>query len=452
MIQGLGPSGSPQLVEELRRKLARDPSDRIARHNLAVELRKCGHSAEALAEIERAWNDGLHRAETATMFGHLLADVGQFDAAVTAYREAVRIKPELVEAHAALASLLPQLGLGDQAMRSLQDALLVAPDQGILWLQALALAKGHGEHEQLLEWAQLADARFGEDAMVTAFAASALSSLGRDADALALIDAALVHESAYAPGHTIRAQCLLKLGDPAAAALAAFEATRLDSNDQSPWALLTVALRLLDDEREHWLCDYDNLIMPIDIGLDEDMRAVLEARHGVAIHPADQSLRGGTRTRGNLFEANDPVIYGLAMAVRDTIENRIARLRPDPTHPFLSRITGRVCFPTSWSVRLASQGFHVSHIHPAGWLSSAYYVSLPDEVQAGAGQGQLAFGVPDAALGLDLAPRRVVQPQEGQLVLFPSYLWHGTTPFESTEPRITVAFDALPVDNTATLH
>ena len=452
MIQGLGPSGSPELVEELRRKLAGDPANRINRHNLAVELRKCGQIHEALAEIERTWNDGLHRAETATMFGHLLADTGQFDAAVTAYREAVRIKPELVEAHAALASLLPQLGLGDQALRSLRDALLRAPDQGLLWLEAMALAKGHGAHEQLLEWSELAEARFGADTMITAFAANALSSLGRDSEALARMDAALVQEPTYTPGHTIRAHCLLKLGDPAAAAIAAEEACRLNPRDQSPWALLGIAWRLLNDEREHWLCDYDNLVMPIDIGLDEDMKSVLEARHDVGAHPADQSLRGGTQTRGNLFEANDPVINGLALAVRDTIENRIARLRPDPTHPFLSRITGRVCFPTSWSVRLASQGFHVNHIHPAGWMSSAYYVSLPGEVQAGAGQGQLAFGVPDAALGLDLAPRRVVQPQEGLLVLFPSYLWHGTTPFESASPRITVAFDSLPVDNTETQH
>jgi tetratricopeptide (TPR) repeat protein len=452
VIQGLGPSGSPQLVEELQRKLAGDPTNRINRHNLAVELRKCGRVHEALAEIERAWNDGLHRAETAMMYGNLLADTGQFDAAVTAYREAVRIKPELVEAHTALASLLPQLGLGDQALRSLQDALLRAPEHGVLWVEAMALAKGHGAHEQLLEWTELAEARFGADTMITAFAANALSALGRDQEALARTDAALLQEPTYTPGHTIRAHCLLKLGDPAAAAAAAEEAVRLNPRDQSPWALLSVAWRLLNDEREHWLCDYDNLVMPIDIGLDEDMRGVLEARHDVAAHPADQSLRGGTQTRGNLFEANDPVIYGLALAVRDTIENRIARLRPDSTHPFLSRITGRVCFPTSWSVRLASQGFHVNHIHPAGWLSSAYYVSLPDEVQAGGGQGQLAFGVPDAALGLDLAPRRVVQPQEGTLVLFPSYLWHGTTAFESTEPRITVAFDALPMDNTATLH
>ncbi len=448
MSLGIGPTGSPAQVAALQAQLAASPSDRIARHNLAVELRKCGRLDEALVEIERAWNDGLKLAETATMRGHLLADAGRFDEALAAYREAVRVKPELIEPHTTMASLLPQLGRGSEALDSLRDALLRAPHAAALWVEAMAIARGHQLWGQLLDLAAQAQARFGTDTMIEAFVANALTAQGRDDEALARIDAALVLEPTYPPAHTIRAHILLKKGDPAGAVAAAEQAARLLPKDQSSWALLGVAWRLLNDEREHWLCDYDNLVMPIDLGLDPRLLGVLEERHQLAAHPADQSLRGGTQTRGNLFEADDPVIGGLARATKAAIEQRIAALRPDPAHPFLSRITRSVSFPTSWSVRLASSGFHISHIHPAGWLSSAYYVSLPPEVAAGEGQGALAFGVPDAALGLDLAPRRVVQPQEGHLVLFPSYLWHGTTPFESAAPRVTVAFDSLPVDNT----
>ena len=448
MSLGIGPTGSPAQVAALQAQLAASPSDRIARHNLAVELRKCGRLDEALVEIERAWNDGLKLAETATMRGHLLADVGRFDEALAAYREAVRVKPELIEPHTTMASLLPQLGRGSEALDSLRDALLRAPHAAALWVEAMAVARGHQLWDQLLDLAAQAQARFGTDTMIEAFVANALTAQGRDDEALARIDAALVLEPTYPPAHTIRAHILLKKGDPAGAVAAAEQAARLLPKDQSSWALLGVAWRLLNDEREHWLCDYDNLVMPIDLGLDPRLLGVLEERHQLAAHPADQSLRGGTQTRGNLFEADDPVIGGLARATKAAIEQRIAALLPDPAHPFLSRMTRSVSFPTSWSVRLASSGFHISHIHPAGWLSSAYYVSLPPEVAAGEGQGALAFGVPDAALGLDLAPRRVVQPQEGHLVLFPSYLWHGTTPFESAAPRVTVAFDSLPVDNT----
>jgi hypothetical protein len=99
-------------------------------------------------------------------------------------------------------------------------------------------------------------------------------------------------------------------------------------------------------------------------------------------------------------------------------------------------------FAGSWSVRLRSAGLHINHIHD-GWMSSALYVSLPPEVSDGQA-GALTFGIPDAALGLDLPARRIETPKVGRLIVFPSYFWHGTTPFESAEPRLTVAFDALP--------
>ncbi len=83
-------------------------------------------------------------------------------------------------------------------------------------------------------------------------------------------------------------------------------------------------------------------------------------------------------------------------------------------------------------------------MHPEGWLSSALYIDLPPEVGGDGDAGALAFGVPDAALKLPLGPRRIVRPHVGQLVLFPSYFWHGTLPFESSHERLTVAFDALP--------
>lgn len=445
--RGIGPTGSAAQVQAQQNLLRANPGDRIARHNLAVALRKMCQFPEALAEAERAWSEGLHRAETAVMRGNLLADAGRFDEAVAAYREAVRIKPEQLEAHEVLASLLPQLGRADEALDSLRDALAKVPEHGPVWAMALNAAKSHRQYPQLLEWCEAAAARWGVDPLIETYQATALTGLGRDSEALAVLDRIIAREPGYGSAYTTKAHVLLRMGDPAAAAMAAERASQLDQTDQAAWSLLGVAWRLLDDPREQWLCDYDNFVMPIEIGTDPDLRAALERRHAVSAHPADQSLRGGTQTRGNLFETLDPVVLALAFALRDAAEERISHLPFDPAHPFLGRNTGSISFPTSWSVRLRSEGFHVSHIHAVGWMSSAYYASLPPEVQAGQGQGALAFGVPDSALGLDLAPRRVVQPVEGQLVLFPSYMWHGTTPFESEEPRITVAFDMLPVDN-----
>ena len=97
----------------------------------------------------------------------------------------------------------------------------------------------------------------------------------------------------------------------------------------------------------------------------------------------------------------------------------------------VSRDPGRCGFP--------GQGRHVNHVHPAGWISSAFYVALPDEIDAEGPAGWLTLGEA-GELGLDLPPIRLVQPRPGRLVLFPSTLWHGTRPFEAGE-RLTVAFD-----------
>jgi hypothetical protein len=94
----------------------------------------------------------------------------------------------------------------------------------------------------------------------------------------------------------------------------------------------------------------------------------------------------------------------------------------------------------SWSVRLAGGGHHVEHIHLEGWLSSAFYVALP-ETKAPA--GWLTLGQPPADLNLDLPPLRTIEPKPGRLVLFPATMWHGTVPFAKGE-RLTIACDVAP--------
>jgi hypothetical protein len=86
----------------------------------------------------------------------------------------------------------------------------------------------------------------------------------------------------------------------------------------------------------------------------------------------------------------------------------------------------------------------VNHIHPEGWISSAYYVSVPAEVaDENTKDGWLKFGEPRYPTP-GAGPRRFVQPRPGRLVLFPSYLWHGTNPIHGDEPRLTIAFDCVP--------
>jgi len=63
---------------------------------------------------------------------------------------------------------------------------------------------------------------------------------------------------------------------------------------------------------------------------------------------------------------------------------------------------------------------------------------------ATAQQGWLKFGEPPYELDLKAPIRRTLHPKPGMLVLFPSYLWHGTIPFQGEQTRTTIAFDVVP--------
>ena len=41
----------------------------------------------------------------------------------------------------------------------------------------------------------------------------------------------------------------------------------------------------------------------------------------------------------------------------------------------------------------------------------------------------------------NLPAQHFVKPVPGKLVLFPSYMWHGTVPFTGEDPRLAIAFD-----------
>ncbi|HWY25798.1 MAG TPA: putative 2OG-Fe(II) oxygenase, partial [Nevskia sp.] len=167
------------------------------------------------------------------------------------------------------------------------------------------------------------------------------------------------------------------------------------------------------------------------------------------VEPIDQTLRGGTQTAGLLFSSGAPLIQEVHAAIRGAVAEYIRDLPQDPLHPMSQRRAGAAAadfdFTGSWSCRLRSQGYHTNHVHPMGWISSAYYARLPQDVEDGARRhGWLKFGESNMALGERDWPASYVKPEVGRLVLFPSFFWHGTVPFADSHDRLSIAFDVVP--------
>ena len=215
------------------------------------------------------------------------------------------------------------------------------------------------------------------------------------------------------------------------------------------WALRGLAWRLSGDERADWLYRPDTAIRAMELEGSKDLvpRAVeaLRRLHARSALPLGQSRRGGTQTRGRLFDRTEPVFAELRTAIEQTVENYRLDLPPaDSTHPLLRHRDRGFALAGSWSVRLTGGGdFHIAHIHPEGVISSALSLVVPDDAAGPDKRGWLELGRPPPDLRLDIGPVETIQPLPGRLALFPSYLFHGTTPF-GREERLTVAFDGVP--------
>lgn len=445
----------------LRRAVELAPANGAAWVNLGVVRRLLGDPAGALechAAARRAGFAGPE-LEDAEAGAHL--DLGETPQALEQARRLTAAAPGYVGGHALLAHILWEhggsLAPGEDPRAAFRAAVAAQPDNRPLGKAYLDFLLEANAGEEALQVARQMRATADAPELLAA-EALALEMLGRADEAGALFAHAHATLRMDAGFLNFYVRHLLKAGRPDEAAARALEALEREPDNQAALAYLGVAWRLLDDPREDWLCGYDRLIGEVLVepppGFSDEasflaaLEATLLPMHTATREPVNQSLRGGSQTPGVLFGRRNPMIAATRDAIARAVARHVGQLPDDATHPFLRRKSPKVRFVGSWSVRLWSSGKHINHFHQEGWLSSAFYVSLPPSVLRPAGAdtaGCIQFGEPPPELGLGLAPRRIIRPRPGQLALFPSYIWHGTVPFHDDAPRLTIAFDAQPV-------
>jgi tetratricopeptide (TPR) repeat protein len=444
-----------EAVETCRRLSAQAPESAVTSHALAVAL----NAAQQPQEAERVARQTLSRTQptAALHYTHArsLLALERFEEAEAALRECVRLDPRRADAHDRLAELV-WMRSGDiaEATRSLDRALEVAPHDDALRGTKAALLQGAGDARGA--FACLAASAARPEAHPSVLIRAGLAALDFDpATALTLAERVL---RAVPGNYTARKLlCAAYLGVGEGARALAESATLLTGSpdDQYLIAMQTTALRLLNDPRYESFCDYGRMVFsafletpagwPDLASFLTDLASHLEPLHNPHGHRLlYQSLRGGTETTRDIARSEDPVIQALFRAFAEPI----ARYRDQigqGDDALRRRNRGAARFNGGWSVRLRSAGYHTSHVHPRGWISSACYIQLPDSMQAGhAAEGILSFGAPGMLTSPALPAELSVRPAVGLLVLFPSYFWHGTLPFHSDQPRLTVAFDAVP--------
>lgn len=442
-------------VAELDAALRLQPASPTLPHNRGVAfeaLRRDKEAGEAFSEAVRR----LPR-QPASWFGlgNVRRRAGDMAGALSAYRQAVAIAPSFLEAHAALNETLWQAGQ-EGYLSSYVAALRQAPRDAALrgaYARQLTRIRSYDEaRQEITEALRLSP---DEPSLLDVLGQCLLGQKhpGAAADAFA---AALRRTPQDARLSARLAEAYMLSGEALKARDVLSSALASDPHDQENLALMSVVLRLLGDEAAcRYLCDYEQLARALDVeppegyasmsAFHDELGPYLVAQHLTERHPTDQTLRGGTQTLGALFEDPHPLIQRLREQLAKAVARYIAQLPKDARHPFLARAAAAFDFSGSWSVRLGQGGFHTNHIHPRGWISSAYYVRLPEGVAASSDrQGWFKLGETNADTCPALPAEKWIRPAEGQLILFPSYFWHGTHPFAQGQERLTVAFDVLP--------
>lgn len=448
-----------EAVAAFEQAVAAEPNRALTRHNQAVTLRAANRFDEACDAFAASARLGMAGAQFHANWAAAALEAGQVEAAKQHYERALADDPGHDESLKALTRLHIEYRTGADPFghyAALAMAQGSSPDSWLSWANALALNREYARAADVAGQGLAQHKSNSPLRIVNAFSRGmADDARGPASELRALYEADPHNELLW----STLSQLGLRAGMPELAAETALRMVARYPVEQTAWAILSLAWRLLDDPREHWLCDYDRLVMSVDVPPPDGSMAaadyarlvgdVLRPLHSTLEAPGDQSLRHGTQTVGALFDHPDEAVQRFRQAVTDAAARTVSLLPDDPTHPFLSRKATEFRFSGSWSVRLrAGGGRHVPHFHSEGWMSSAYYARLPDRAEGGgAHEGWIEFGRAPPIFNLDLEPRRLVEPKEGLLVLFPSYMWHGTIPFSVGE-RLTAAFDYLPLTAT----
>jgi len=448
-------AGKPGDAETLLRRALNEVSDKKTeanlRNGLAWAIRRQNRHDQALAEFEAVRRLGPALPFVDIQRAEIMQDLRRYDEAPGIFETALAREPLNPHLHRAYNDLLYRLGRKQDFLASYDRApknraLLL--DKAAFLTQDNRAAEAHDVYREML-------AKDPGDATAATGAARMLSQLGRHSEASRAFDAVLARQGGDADIFNNAAEAALRGGDPQKSLPLYQHALGLSPFNQVALAGLSVTFRLLGDERDENLSRYDSLIRIFDLEPPEGFSSMADfnaALNGTldSLHPEtreyiSQSLRGGTQTPAQLFGAGHDLVERLQARISAAVGRYIAGLGEDAAHPFLARRSKDFRYAGSWSSRLRDCGFHVNHIHPGGWISSCYYVGVPEAVKdETARQGWIKFGEPSFETALADPVRRAIQPVPGRLVLFPSYMWHGTIPFHDKAARTTIAFDVVP--------
>lgn len=412
---GIALSNTGQLTEatiSYRKAIALQPKFFEAYGNLGALLQKQGKLEEAVASYRKALSINEDPRGHFNL-GTALRDQGKLEEAITHYRKAIALYPNYADAHSNLGETLRDQGKMDEAITSYQNALRINPNHSSAnynMAEFLYLAKRYDEAIPHFERSQLDD--WLERSMYCLYKAERFDEFKKKLDDVVKTDS-----------HTA----------PFLATLSTHYAVNFGVED--PYNFCKNGFDFIYTAAIHELSEPNSPLLKSLLN-DINNAEIAERVQGM--------LHNGKQSAGNLFKRSEASFKTLGELVKKEFinyKNKFSGAKCELIQSFPEELE----FTSSWYVKMRQGGHLDAHIHEIGWISGAVYLAMPLN-KKNPSEGAFEYGIHGDAYPQKHShfPVGTVIPKVGEIVLFPSSLFHRTIPFTSSEERICIAFDLKP--------
>ena len=388
-----------------------------AHGNLGTILQRQGKLEEAIASYQQGLKINPQDARGYFNLGTALRDKGDLPAAINAYKKAIELLPNYTDAHNNLGETLRDFGDMDAAVKSYQAALALNanhPNANYNMAEFLYLAKKYDAAIPYFERSQLDD--WQARSLYCLYKAERFEAFKTKLDTMTKNTR---HTSPFIS--TLATHYAVNFGIENSYN---FCKNAFDFVYQQPIAELAEPNSMLLKQLLH----------------DINNATIAERVQGM--------LYNGKQSAGNLFKRPEASFRALAELIKREFIHYKNQFSEADCELILS-FPNELEFTSSWYVKMR-QGGHLSpHIHEIGWLSGAVYLAMPTP-KDNSNEGAFEYGThgDDYPIlpkrQLSSFPTALVMPIVGDIVLFPSSLFHRTIAFNANQDRICIAFDLKP--------
>lgn len=467
-----------EAVASFRKALHIDPSVAELHFNIGILLTNLSRADEAISSYKKTLSLKPSFTDAHYNLGAALQAKGQFKQAATSYKKAIELEPNFFEAMVNLGAVLQQQSQLAEAITIYQRALAIKKDAKVYFNMGTAL-KNEGRLGDAIASYNNALELQPDYAEVYSNMGEVLRDQGRYDESVKFYKQAIALDPTLPIANYSLAIYLYDSGD-LAGALQHFQTSQFaDWQERSLYCLYKTSkfdafkegldklhvskhnspflATLTSHYAENFAVknDYNFCPNPLDFvfhthiaELKGDSPLRQQLLQDIDNAQIEQKMQGrlinGVQSSGNLFKRAEPAFRQLAKLLKQAIR-RYQDNFADVDCIFVSHFPQHLEFASSWFVKMKQGGHLNSHIHEDGWVSGAVYLTLPTNKQDHhEGSIEVSTHGDDYPKLHDNFPTKTIAPAVGDIIMFPSSVFHRTIPFSSDEQRICIAFDLKP--------